>query len=158
MRQQPLIHAFVTPAQQGNSRHRCQRFHPALRQPRSLRTEINHVHRLRCGVAYRAQRSAQRFNHHHHARAATIRCGIYRAMAIVRVIPRIPGVHLQQLALLCTPHHPDCSTLTHELGKQGNDINAHAFGPVDVVLHTLSEVRLPVHHHAPRRQIHQLHH
>ncbi len=46
-------------------------------------------------------------------------------MIVAGEIARIPGFHLQQTAFLRPPDHTNFGATGYELGKKGDDVDAH---------------------------------
>ena len=127
-RQQALVHALVAPAQQDQPLAPGQFAHPGLGQRAALGTEIDDPGRGRVGSAGRADRRAQRVDHHHHARPPAEGTVVDAAIVALGVVARIPAVDRQQAALLRAPDHAERGALGDELGEQADDIDAHGPG------------------------------
>ena len=77
------------------------------------------------GIARGANSSAQRVDHHHHARTTAERTVIDPTVIALGMVARVPAMDRQQPALAGAPDHAMRGELGDEFGEQADDVEAH---------------------------------
>ena len=119
-----LVYAFVAPRKQQQVRLRCQLVGNGLCELAALRAQQNHG---RAGGAAQALDGREYWlGLQHHAAAAAVGHVVRDAVLVCGVVANVVQAHLQCAKLLCALEDAFIEICGAHLGKQGQDIDAHA--------------------------------
>jgi hypothetical protein len=125
-----LVYALVTPAQQngaaadGPLRHRA--MVQALANGRKQHQRRLCRDRLGTIGTDGGQAACQRLGHHHHARATAKGAVVHAAVVALGMVARVPQAHIDLARSERTARHAAGHERSEQLGKQGDDVEAHS--------------------------------